>query len=435
MSFFDAYNVARMKSNPLLWLLLILSDLVVIVAALPFVIEGYPFLHVSLRYLTLVDVNYGVGALAGFIMYLVMLPRRKGELALVLLGGALLDAYLISLRLPLTSWRAQVFHLGIGCFYVCLLASMWRCVVLIARGENEEAVRCLEFLGLGLTLPILFLFNTGRRPEESSLVYDGLLMATDGMTGTQPSFVISAFLRSSGLLNAFMYFIYFYIAMWMLLAQLLAYLCQRGDIGGAGQPFNVPAFTFIIATIFGVLTYLYFPAVGTEAFCGTGVFPNGPWPDCQSHLEPIMAPGSLPRNAMPSLHLTWILCAYFSVRPLKRKYGFIWLVLSLLTLLSAFSVGCHWLTDFVVALPFTAMIMGLTFHRAPALWRLIAVVAGAMASYGIIYAIKEHIQLLVAHPSLCVALAVAIAVGSWLICLRLSRPVKPGLNFISVSEL
>ncbi len=435
MSFPCADNFARLRSNPLLWLLLVLSDLVLIAAALPFAIDGYPFIHVSLRYLTLVDVNYGVGALAGFIMYLVMLPRRKGELALVLLGGALLDAYLISLRLPLTSWRAQVFHLGIGCFYVCLLAAMWRCVVHIARSESNEAVRCLEFLSLGLTLPILFLFNTGRRPEESSLVYDGLLLAADGLTGTQPSFVISAFLRSNDVLNAFMYFIYFYIAMWMLLAQLLAYLCQRGEISGAGQPLNIPAFTFITATLLGVLTYLYFPAVGTESFCGTGVFPNGPWPDCQSHLEPVMAPGCLPRNAMPSLHLTWILCAYFSVRPLKRKYGFIWLVLSLLTLLSAFSVGCHWTADFVVALPFTAMIMGLTFHRASTFWRLIAVGAGAVASYGIMYAIKEHIQLLLAHPSICVGLAVAIAIGSWLLCLRLTQPVKPEYDPMVEPEL
>ena len=168
------------------------------------------------------------------------------------------------------------------------------------------------------------------------------------------------------------------------------------------------------------MAYAYFPAVGTEVFCGDS-FPFGPAPDSLSRLYASAFPAGYERNAMPSLHLTWILCAFFSVYNFGAVYRSIWGVLVFLTLISAFSVGCHWMTDFIAALPFTCMIMGISCHRAERRLRIAAGFFGGLCSFGMMYMIKNCIQFIISHPALYFTSAAAAAVLSLFLCVRLQR--------------
>ena len=141
------------------------------------------------------------------------------------------------------------------------------------------------------------------------------------------------------------------------------------------------------------MCYTYYPAVGPQSFLGSELFPNGVLPYIlPDDVRIVSFPLEQSRNCMPSLHLTWILCAFFSVYNLLRsRYVLLWLVLVLLTLGSAFSVGCHWTTDFFVALPFTAFCLGLIWHRLPKWRRLSLVSFGGLATYGMMFILKYHI--------------------------------------------
>ena len=384
--------------------------------------------HRNMYVVLLMDNNVCVGALAGFVLYLVLLPLRRAEAAAVCILGCLLEAYLMSLRSGYITEAARAVYLhyvlfGLGLFGCSIAAVGLRLGQSVASGDTAASVRCWEVLGLMLALPAFYLLGIcGGIKGGSGEVYDGFLLAADGLTGFQPSFVISAFVRRSSFFLVAMCFVYLYLPMWMALAQLASYKyemkreedCRRRLSG------NIPAYAYLLAGIAGSLAYAYFPAVGTEVFCGAS-FPFGPVPDSLSRLYAAVFPAGYERNAMPSLHLTWILCAFFSVYNFGFVYRSIWGVLVVLTLISAFSVGCHWMTDFIAALPFTCMILGAACHRAHWRWRLAAVFFGGIGSFGLMYLLKNHIHVLLAHSALYFAAAVGTALLSLALCVRLQR--------------
>ena len=67
-----------------------------------------------------------------------------------------------------------------------------------------------------------------------------------------------------------------------------------------------------------------------------------------------------PRNAIPSLHMTWPLLLFFSCRRRIQKIGAS--VLVLLTILATLGIGQHYLVDLVVAVPF-ALAIHAAFER------------------------------------------------------------------------
>ena len=75
-------------------------------------------------------------------------------------------------------------------------------------------------------------------------------------------------------------------------------------------------------------------------------------------LITIPAPGL--RNAIPSLHATWIFLVFWYARSLSLVEKGIAAVLVVLTLFATLGLGEHYFVDLVVALPFTVLILALT---------------------------------------------------------------------------
>ena len=122
---------------------------------------------------------------------------------------------------------------------------------------------------------------------------------------------------------------------------------------------------------------------------------------------------------MPSLHLAWILCAYFSVCRLKKCYNYIGSLIVICVLISAFSVGKHWLTDFIVALPFTAMCLGIASGGALKKWRLWSIIAGGGCCFGLMSLYKYKIMWVMEHQIVYLFLVAVIDIASWWLCLTL----------------
>lgn len=122
---------------------------------------------------------------------------------------------------------------------------------------------------------------------------------------------------------------------------------------------------FLITGPLGILFYNIFPAAGPHNLFGHR-FPFEPLPyDRIAHiiLEPVAIAG--PRNAMPSLHLTWVLLAWWYSRklsPFERVIAFLFLGL---TAFATLGTGEHWFADLVVAVPFALMIQALCAYQLP----------------------------------------------------------------------
>lgn len=389
-----------------------------------------PLLGFSMRPLSAIiaeqamsNINFGVSCLGGLVLYLVLLPQRRSELLLVFLGGAVLEGFLISQRLTFIGPRGQLLHLGVGFFPWVLVAILWRIWGHRRQGEHQPAQKALEVLSLVIAMPLMY--TCGSSIIRHGLqIYDPMLMAADSAWGTLVSFHVSRVLRATLAGRVFGYIAYFYLALFMLLAQLICYKRSQPENSLLVQPWVVPAWLYIIAAMLGTWSYGYLPAVGTEAYCGTGIYPNGPIPAVISVPHAITAPPALDRNCMPSLHLSWILCAFFAVCRLKKSYLYVGSFLVVAVWLSAFSVGNHWLSDFLASLPFVTLCLALASFGAPWRKRLTAAVCGGLSFLFLVWLYKNQAGWIMNHTALYLWMVCAIDALSWWLCLTI-LPTPP----------
>ncbi|MGH9574969.1 MAG: phosphatase PAP2 family protein [Candidatus Acidiferrales bacterium] len=132
---------------------------------------------------------------------------------------------------------------------------------------------------------------------------------------------------------------------------------------------------FLIVGPIAMLFYYFFPAAGPHNLFGAGfpfhVFPMATAPNLL--LEPVAAPGL--RNAMPSIHLTCALLAWWYSRKLSSTERAITFVFLAYTAFAVLGTGEHWFVDLVVACPFCIFLRGLCMRGEVASPRRIEAVA------------------------------------------------------------
>src|SRR5581483_10515726 len=82
-------------------------------------------------------------------------------------------------------------------------------------------------------------------------------------------------------------------------------------------------------------------------------------------LEPIAISGA--RNAIPSLHMAWVLLAWWYSRRLSWIERAVALFFVVFTVFATLGTGEHWLVDLVVAFPFALFIESACAYSLP--WR------------------------------------------------------------------
>jgi hypothetical protein len=116
---------------------------------------------------------------------------------------------------------------------------------------------------------------------------------------------------------------------------------------------------FLVAGPIGILFYNLFPALGPGHIFMQD-FPWHPMTTFQaSHLfrEAVAVKGV--QNAIPSLHMAWVLLAWWYSRGLSRCERGIALTFVAFTILATLGTGEHYFIDLVVAYPFSVMIQSL----------------------------------------------------------------------------
>src|SRR5216683_982062 len=147
---------------------------------------------------------------------------------------------------------------------------------------------------------------------------------------------------------------FIYIGLPVLLAMVAAGQLLHGSKAA------IPAMAaFLVTAPVGVIFYNLFPALGPMYIFG----PRFPWNPltidqaARLLLEPILVAGY--RNAMPSLHIAWVLLAWWFSRGLSVWERSIAMVFVVFTALATLGSGEHYFIDLVVGFPFALFVYAL----------------------------------------------------------------------------
>jgi hypothetical protein len=188
--------------------------------------------------------------------------------------------------------------------------------------------------------------------------FDLFLFSFDSSLAIQPSFAVGQWFLHWLTLGRLSVFVY--IALPVPLGVVYATKLRNASTGAM-----TAMLSFIVAAPIGFVFYNLLPADGPIHLFHTA-FPLHPMSMMEAGrlvIEPVLL-NNWP-NAIPSLHTTWVLLAFWNSR------GTPWWVRSLafsfvaFTVLATLGTGEHYLVDLVVAFPFALMIQALCSFRVP----------------------------------------------------------------------
>jgi hypothetical protein len=208
---------------------------------------------------------------------------------------------------------------------------------------------------------------------------------------------------------------FIYIGLPVVLAMVVAgHLLQ-------GSKKAIPAIVaFLVTAPLGIIFYNLFPALGPRYIFG----PRFPWNPltieqaAHLRLEPILAEGY--RNAMPSLHIAWVLLAWWFSRGLSVWERAIAMIFVVFTVFATLGSGEHYFIDLVVGFPFALFIyslcafpLGWTRKRQVTFWLGLGLTLGWFA------ALRVGVRLFWLSPSLpwfaCLATVAGVVIfQQWL---------------------
>src|SRR5580704_6726956 len=232
--------------------------------------------------------------------------------------------------------------LGLASLMVMSGAILWR-----GRELEPAAYRAL-LPGAALTFLTLgaqYSLNMASLIHAKTL--DLYAYAFDGTLGFEPSFVLGRFLNANAWLFPVVKVSYEGIVLAM--AALYAGFMTRRE-----KPLWELIELLFAPAMIGYLFFSVFPVCGPH-YAFAVDFPNAYLPYRMLHrlaLETIPVMPAFPRNAVPSLHLTWALLIWLNTRGLSRWARAAAAALALATVFDTLATGEHYLFDLIVSFPF-----------------------------------------------------------------------------------
>jgi len=314
--------------------IVIASGAVLLVTNVYFAGKAMPFLFFTLT-------------LASVILVLLRVGRSWLDLAYTATAGVILGLISVWHFQYQPNWESRVSFLGLGSLVVLGLRAVW------SEGEKQK------LLALAFAPSFLFcafMVGAGFVLEQTQIWHpktlDLYLFSFDASLRVQLAFLMGQayavlpWFRAVG------------VALYIALPVPLAMVYAGQLLRGREKAFPAMA-AFLIAGPIGILFYNLFPALGpTHIFLQD--FPWHPMTTAQaSHLfrEPIAVKGV--QNAIPSLHMAWVLLAWWYSRGLSVWERGIALTFVVFTAFATLGTGEHYFVDLVVAYPFSVMIQAL----------------------------------------------------------------------------
>src|SRR3984957_296038 len=241
-------------------------------------------------------------------------------------------------------------------------------------------------------------------------VYDLYLYAFDASLHVQIPFAVGRYFAQHSALRQVS--LLAYIGLSVPIAVVYA-----GQVRRTGAKALQCFFTFVITGPMGVLFYNAVPALGPAHLFNKN-FPWHPLAIDQVRrllLEPIALDG--PRNAIPSLHMAWVLLAWWYSRGLSKMERAVALFYLVFVALATLGTGEHYFIDLVVAVPFALFMESLFAYDLPIFdnARLRAVTFGLFSTGAWLAALRFTPHVFWSTPILSWTLCAAtVAIGLYL---------------------
>ena len=293
---------------------------------------------------------------------------------------------------------------GFSSFWVLCIRTIWE------KGAERKwlvyaTVSAVLLLTVESIAATVMLYNEKLHPKTLDL----LLYSFDGSLGMQFSFLMGrAFARWPLFKSVSMLFYE-----WLPVAMTL--ICARHIAARTDKALSV--ITAIVATgPIGVVFYNLFPALGPGIVPQLG-FPFHLLTRAQTMnlaLVEIAVPG--PRNAIPSLHMAWVLLIWWYSRGLSWWTRAIALSFLIFTVTSTLGSGQHYVVDLVVGLPFAVFLESLCSLHLP--WtdrrKILALTWGLGATLAWLALLRFTTPLFWISPIVPWGLILATIVLSWI---------------------
>ena len=329
-------------------------------------------------------------------------------------------AFVGVLRPPLTHWMAVSFGLlavtGMSALLMMGLRAIW--------SEGSERKRALAQFGPAL-LVVFFVFFAQHALGLANLLhpktYDLYLYVADGALGFQPSFLAGRMMQSVAALR---------------IVTVLVYLCLPLYVGAiyalrlprdAERPSWDIITMMMLAGFGGWALYNLVPATGPRYFFDT--FPVAPLSYkslSRVFLEPLDVSLAVPRNAIPSLHMAWVLLLLWCSRPLSRGWRAFAVAYTAVTAFATLATGEHYLIDLVASLPFALMVKAIVLPdgKPEMRIRLAGVGTGLSLTLAWMLLVRYGTKVLLVSPVVPLVLIAATAVVVSYLEARLRAPVQ-----------
>lgn len=311
------------------------------------------------------DLPYlGFAMASAFLFHIHSKPGWKRLLLAVALAVALGALRLIVMGPPPDMSGFKAAMLGLGSFLVLGIRA--------TKSSGIERKRLFVLLGPALGL-VFFIFAVQHALNLTGQLYpktfDLYLYTFDGSFGFQPSFALGRLVHASAPVRILGYLTYQTLP----LAMALVYL---GYIDPQATKPNWNLLRLFFGTgVLGWLFYNFVPAVG-PLYAFPGAFPYASPSQLQHVVERIPVNPDYPRNAIPSLHMTWVLLLWWSCRPFPRWARITALLYLLVTFVATMGIGEHYLVDLIAAVPFALTVEALCQASIPLRTRLLPLFAG-----------------------------------------------------------
>ena len=285
--------------------------------------------------------------LASVILVLIRVGRSWLDILFAAVSAALLGAISVWHFHYQPNWESCVSFMGLGSLVVLGLRAAW------SEGEKQK------LLALAFAPSFLFaafMVFAGAVLEQTQVwhpkVLDLYLFSFDASLHVQLAFILGQTYAMWPWFKAIGVALYIGLP----LPMAMVYSGQLMRDRAKAYPAMV---AFLVTGPIGILFYNLFPALG-PAHIFLRDFPWQPMTTFQAaHLlrEPIGVKGI--QNAIPSLHMAWVLLAWWYSRGLSIWEQGIALTFVVFTALATLGTGEHYFIDLVVAYPFSVMIQSL----------------------------------------------------------------------------
>jgi hypothetical protein len=279
--------------------------------------------------------------------------------------------------------------LGFGALLLLGLRAVW--------SERKGRENALALLAPALVL-ILFIFVSGNVLRFSGgfnpQTDDAWLYVFDGSLGFQPSFLMGKIMYSSIVLTRSAMLTY------LSLPFAMAVVCAWQIPLAARKISWHMLIVLLLAGVSGWLLYNVVPGTGPIYAFGNNFPWNGiPYKALSTFaLQKMSLPTNIPRNAMPSLHVGWVVLLFWNCRRFPRALRAALLLYVCLTVVATLGSGQHYLVDLVVSLPFALAVQATASYSLPTSRRITALVAGLALTGAWLFLVRFGVTLALKSP-------------------------------------